>query len=289
MQVPQVEVLGCMGIPYLWDLGHHGKGVAVAVLDTGMTPNPRFTNRIAYDQDFTGEELPRHRSYRHGTRVAESVLHIAPEATIGNCKVMPTEGKLTRETVVRALRHCIDVFPRYKVVNISLSFVPRGCPDDCELCATVDDAYRNGLLVVAAAGNEGPAVGTLTCPALSLWCVKTVATWRRQEEEWWEGLPRYKQWWKQICGEFGERFGTSYSAGYASGAAAVLFSAFPRVDADTLRFAMLDVAETAYREKGHETSLRFDQVYEKLHWMQRMASVAGLTKPNALYPVVKPF
>lgn len=290
MNAARLSVAKRMGIPPLWEISMRGKGVTVAVIDDGIAPDPLFAGKIVCDMDFTGEGRPRHKNNRHGTRVASCVTTIAEEASIANLRVVPEKTELTRECVIQALQHCIDVFPEYRIVNISLSFEPSGCPDQCPLCAKVDEAYRKGMLVIAAAGNKGPKPDTLTCPARSHWVIANMATETKSEKEYWENNKLKQFWHVNITGNFGKWYGTSYSAGYTSGAAALLLSAFPELDADTLRFAMIEVDWSLQKEAGHPTTLKFDQVYNYLLQLRKWASIGVIfTKNGALHPFLHPF
>jgi hypothetical protein len=94
-----------------------------------------------------------------------------------------------------------------------------------------------------------------------------------------------------VTGAFGEQYGTSYSAAYSSGAAALLFSIFPKLDADTLRFAILEVDAALRTEVGHQTTLKVDRVYDYLLGLRNWASMPGVlfTKNGALRPYLEPF
>ncbi len=46
MNAAQLSVAKRMGIPPLWEISLRGKGVTVAVIDDGMTPDPPFTGKI---------------------------------------------------------------------------------------------------------------------------------------------------------------------------------------------------------------------------------------------------
>lgn len=292
MNLIEASVIERMGVSGLWELGFRGRGITVAVIDSGITLSPSFSGKIVCDMDFTGERHPRDDGYWHGTQVAECVHVVASEAEIANLRVVPSHSALTKNTVISAIQHCIDVYPQFRVINISLSFKRSGCPDNCPLCRKVDEAYRKGMLVMVAAGNEGPKVDTLTCPARANWATSNMATWTIGEKDFWKRIGRLRRfWYTHVTGEFGDQYGTSFSAGYWSGAAALLFSAFPKVDADTLRFAMLEVNEALRAEVGHHTTLKVERVYKYLVELRKWASIPGavIEKNGALRPYLDPF
>lgn len=231
----------------LWEVGIRGGGMTVAVLDTGRNLDETVDSVVIDDRDFTGEDNPAGAAYWHGTMVARGILLIAPEAHIANFKVIPERGALTRETVCQAVQFCIQEFPRYPIINLSLSFQPDSCSatTPCTLCATVNEAAQRGIVVVAAAGNLGPAPDTITCPARAVEAIPVVSLWTKRETDWWESRWRLARWWwKDFTGEFGKAYGTSFSGAWASGGVALLKSGFPESQSHEIREAIL---ASAYR------------------------------------------
>jgi|GEM_PF-4061892 len=211
----------------LYDQGYRGQGVGVAILDSGFLPRNGFDPRVVEERDFTGEGRPRHSSNWHGGTVATCLSVLAPETRPGDFRVIPAEAPMRREDVIAALDAVVAAFPTYRIANLSLSFAPRGCPDACPLCQAVARAYRAGGLVVVAASNEGPAPDTLTCPARAHWALTVTATLPETVNDYWRDHRRARIWARHVTGRFGRSCGTSCSAGYMSGQAAMLFSAFP--------------------------------------------------------------
>lgn len=225
----------------LWELDIRGLGVTVAVLDTGFSPSDEIGPSVIYEKDFTGEDNPRGAGYWHGTSVAKGIRLIAPEANIGNFKVLPEQSYPAREIVSQAVQFCIHEFPKYQIINLSLYFEPDGCSEvnPCNLCAVVNEAVQRGIVVVAAAGNLGPEPGTITCPGLAKEALTVVSTWTKKEADWWDSVGLLKKsWWKDFTGEFGKAYGTSFSAAWASGGVALLKSAFPESYPNEIREAI---------------------------------------------------
>jgi serine protease len=150
-----------------------GHGVTVAVLDTGVAYANRGPFRLSPDlarhqfvkgYDFVARDpFPNDRN-GHGTFVASTIA----EATNNGrgltglafgARVMPVrvldslgegEASTIAEGVVFAVRHGAQV------INLSLEFSPGVTASDIpELIEALRYAHRRGVLVVAAAGNEG--------------------------------------------------------------------------------------------------------------------------------------
>ena len=94
--------------------GVNGKGVTVAVLDTGIMNHPDFDNRIAVFRDFVNEKKVMYDDNGHGTHVAgilagSGVLSrrkyrgIAPSAKIAALKVLDQNGNGSLKQILKAL------------------------------------------------------------------------------------------------------------------------------------------------------------------------------------------
>lgn len=133
----------------LRDQGYTGKGVKVAVIDSGVDKDhPGFNGKVV-KQEWYRSGTPLSRDY-HGTHVAGTVHLMAPDAEIYDYRVFGSSGEYS---VDRAIALAIDqaIADGCAVINMSLGgpfpFGPIG--------AAVKRAYDAGIIVVCAAGNEG--------------------------------------------------------------------------------------------------------------------------------------
>jgi len=164
-----------VNVPQVWSAGLTGRGIRVAVVDTGLDPDhPDFAGRIVAGEDFVGEGV-RDRN-GHGTHVtgiaagAGSVYRgVAPDASIYVGKALHNDGSGTMSDVIAALEWCVD--QRVQVINISLGASEPGDGTDA-LSVACDAVVQQGIVVCVAAGNDGPSSGTVGLPG----CARQVIT-----------------------------------------------------------------------------------------------------------------
>ncbi|HKQ51792.1 MAG TPA: S8 family serine peptidase, partial [Pyrinomonadaceae bacterium] len=153
-----------------------GTGIGIAVLDSGIyadhlaLTDAAGGERTVSSQDFTGENRTDD-PYGHGTHVASAAAGndrasghstaiytgIAPNATVVSLRVLNGQGVGSTSTVLAALDWVMKNGSRYKirVVNMSLGTPAVDSYLDDPLCQAVRKLVDNGIVVVAAAGNDG--------------------------------------------------------------------------------------------------------------------------------------
>jgi len=154
--------------------GSGGAGVMVAVLDTGVDQD--HLDLITNIKDCTTKVThfrPDARScedgHGHGTHVSGTVLAnsgsdglgiygVAPEASLITVKVCDKRGYCYGDDMAAGIRYATD----YGVNIISMSI--GGDLPDSQVLDAIDYAVDKGILVVAAAGNDGPVDGSIDYP-----------------------------------------------------------------------------------------------------------------------------
>jgi serine protease len=152
-----------------------GRGVVVAVLDTGVAYANRGRFRISPDfyryQFVSGYDFVAHNRYPndrngHGTDVAGTIAEatnngvgltgLAYGVRIMPVRVLNSEGNGDAYTIARGIRFAVN--HHAQVINLSLEF-PGGvtASDIPELISALRYANRHHVVVVAAAGNEAQA------------------------------------------------------------------------------------------------------------------------------------
>jgi len=152
-----------------------GSGVIVAVLDTGVNINhPDLKGRIEQCEDFTNLSSPIVNNScddknGHGTHVAGiiaadagadklGIYGVAPEAEIFAYKVCGANGSCYADDIAVGLKTAIS--QGANIVNMSF-----GTDKDISLIRNaVNDAWSKGVLLVAAAGNDGPFPDSIDYP-----------------------------------------------------------------------------------------------------------------------------
>src|ERR1051325_3308122 len=147
-----------------------GTGVTIAVLDSGIDSKHKSfatTGKIKFSKDFTGENRTDD-PWGHGTHVAAVAAGdgaptsgayegIAPAANLVNLRVLNSQGVGRVSGVLAALDWLLANKGNYgvKVVNMSLGTPAINSYEDDPICNAVRKLVDAGVVVVAAAGNNG--------------------------------------------------------------------------------------------------------------------------------------
>ncbi|MEU4386933.1 S8 family serine peptidase [Promicromonospora sp. NPDC023805] len=165
-----------VGAPEAWADGHTGEGVTIAVVDTGVdTTHPDLDESVVAERDFTGGDNPAD-GFGHGTHVASiaagtgdadaDMKGVAPGADIINAKVLDDSGSGEWSGIIDGMEWAAQ--EGAQVLNLSLG-EPGSYTDGTDPASQAVNALtaQYGVLVVAAAGNDGPAAGTVSPPAVA--------------------------------------------------------------------------------------------------------------------------
>lgn len=160
-----------------------GEGVCAAVIDTGIYPHNDLTangSRIAAFVDFVGGKKKPYDDNGHGTHVSGILAGdgyssngryagIAPKASLAGLKVMDSRGSGRTSDILAALDWVHQNRERYNIRVASLSLgAPAGERRTYDpLIYACERLWDSGILVVAAAGNEGPMEGSISSPGAS--------------------------------------------------------------------------------------------------------------------------
>ena len=192
-----------------WQLGFTGKGIGVAVIDSGvdgkdgMSPN----GRVVYGENFVAGATDALDHYGHGTHVAGLIAGsgslsggkykgLAPDVNIINLRVLDANASGTDSAVIAAIQRAIALKSTYniRIINLSLGRPVVISYKLDPLCKAVESAWKAGIVVVTAAGNEGrndsnhtSGYGTVIAPGndpfvITVGAMKTAGTVGRTDD-----------------------------------------------------------------------------------------------------------
>lgn len=157
-----------------------GNGITVAVLDTGVyKSHPDLTSRVASCMDFTSMKKPLvegscsdgngHGTHVSGTIVADGgvsgkgIWGVAPSTELWAYKVLNDRGTGYSDDIARAIDMAVDQsVQNNKKLIISMSL--GSSTKNSLIESAINKAVAKGVLVIAAAGNEGPNPDTISYP-----------------------------------------------------------------------------------------------------------------------------
>ncbi len=184
-----VEFTKAIGAQEVWEAGDLGQGVTVALLDSGINPSfptLRLGHRLLAYYDALNDKLyGRRRLFRspgdpngHGTHVAGIVGNsyyerrddefrgVAPAANLVAVRVLDETGTGSYGDVLRGIDWVIQNKDAYniRVLNISMYAQPIAPYWADPYNLAVMAAWQAGIVVVASAGNGGPAPLSIGVP-----------------------------------------------------------------------------------------------------------------------------
>ena len=172
--------------------GLTGKGVGVALIDTGVAPVPGLTSGnvvngpdLSFDSQQPG--MAHLDAFGHGTHMASIIAGrdaagtpssyldparftgIAPDATLVNVKVGAHNGAVDVTQVIAGIdwvvEHAKDPGLNIKVISLAYGTDSVQSSSVDPLAFAVENAVRHGIVVIASGGNDGEAAKTLANPA----------------------------------------------------------------------------------------------------------------------------
>jgi serine protease AprX len=185
-------ITNMIGARASWAAGYTGKGVDVALIDSGVSPVAGLTsgnvlNGPDLSFDSQNPSLTDLDEYGHGTHMASIIVGrdtpgtassyvngsgftgVAPDARLISLKVGAADGSADVSQVIAAInwvtQHAKDKGFNIRVLNLSFGTDSIQPYQLDPLAYAAEMAWRKGIVVVAAGGNDGSSASTLADPA----------------------------------------------------------------------------------------------------------------------------
>ncbi|RDE16336.1 MAG: hypothetical protein C4K49_04795 [Candidatus Thorarchaeota archaeon] len=168
----------------LWSQGYNGTGVTVAVIDSGVqSTHPDLQGRLIGFRDFVNglndmdpsDGITSYDDNGHGTATAWLVAGtgvasagllkgMAPGADLLIVKVLDDTGSATDSAIATGIEFAVDNGADIISMSIGGSWTDTGISDPSIIASHA--AVEEGVVVVVAAGNDGPAPFSINAPGV---------------------------------------------------------------------------------------------------------------------------
>jgi serine protease AprX len=165
-----------------------GQGIGVAIIDSGIASHPALGTRVSASQNFNLNLTGIDDAYGHGTAVAGIIagdgtasggqyIGVAPQASLINLRVNDGTGAAPTSAIMNAILWAVNNKNTYniRVMNLSLQSSVQESYRTSPIDAAVEYAWLKGIIVVVAAGNNGPN-SALYAPANDPYVITVGAT-----------------------------------------------------------------------------------------------------------------
>src|SRR4051794_22369716 len=179
------------GAADMWKAGYTGKGVDVAVIDSGVVPVDGLSgSKVVYGPDLTLENNTSAKNldtYGHGTAMSSIIagrdaaatgsyagdsadfVGMAPDSRIVSIKVADAKGQTDVSQAIAAIDWVVQNRNRngLNIRVLNMSFGTDGVQDYAldPLAFAAEQAWHKGIVVVVAVGNEGFGTSKVNNPA----------------------------------------------------------------------------------------------------------------------------
>lgn len=171
-----------LGISEFYNRKIFGKGVTVAVIDTGINPHLDFTmptNRIVKFVDLINNKKTPYDDNGHGTFVSSIICGsglvsngkysgISPKSKLIMLKALEENGETGAFKILEAMQWIYDNKDKYNIRVVCMSFGSNPLEKNDPLIMGAEALWNSGIVVVVAAGNSGPDYQTIKSPGGSV-------------------------------------------------------------------------------------------------------------------------
>jgi len=223
-----------IGAPTVWATGNKGTGIKVAILDTGIdTSHPDL--KVLGGATFVAGTTSYNDDNGHGTHCAGivaalnngiGVVGVAPETALYAVKVLDSTGSGYISNIISGIEWSISNGMQVISMSFGSTF------DSTSFHAECDKAYNAGIVLVAAAGNNGPGANTVIYPAKYSSVIAVgatdsndvVASWSSRGSELSVTAPGASIYSTYKGGAYATMSGTSMACPHATGTVALILA-----------------------------------------------------------------
>jgi serine protease AprX len=158
--------------------GNYSKNdIVIAVLDSGVDISHRdLRGKLLYWKDYVNGRPNAYDDNGHGTQVAgvalgagkqkRKFMGVAPQASLVAMKVLDNSGSGSVSDSIAAIDEVISKRIEFNIRIINLSLAVSGSSNGKDaFSVAANRAVTSGIVVVVAAGNEGPRIETIGSPS----------------------------------------------------------------------------------------------------------------------------
>jgi serine protease AprX len=177
------------GASAMWDAGYTGKGVDIAVVDSGVVPVDGLKGKVVHGPDLTAENNGATKNldtYGHGTAMSSIIagrdsaattvsgnssdfVGIAPDSRIVSIKIADAQGRADVSQAIAAIDWVVQNRNKgnFNIRVLNMSFGTDGVQSYLldPLAYAAEQAWHKGIVVVVAVGNQGLNVAKVNNPA----------------------------------------------------------------------------------------------------------------------------
>ncbi len=241
------------------DIPYGGKGVGIAFLDTGICRIPDFGKRIVCFKDFLNGKKSVYDDNGHGTHVAGIASGggyykgMAPQSDIIMLKVLNSSGQGNASDVIAGIQWIANNYKKYNIRIVNMSIGTSSPVNNDPLVDAVEKLWDMGIVVVTAAGNNGPSPGSISSPGTSRKVITVASSDDEKESKIFSGRGPTRDCiikpdilapgsnitsCRCTAGTYRKLSGTSMSAPIISGAIALLLEKEPELCPDDVKYML---------------------------------------------------
>lgn len=157
----------------VYEQGYSGQGIRIALLDTGVFLHHDIRQQVVYFEDYVNRRQLPYDDNGHGTHIAgimSGANGMAPKSELLVFKILDQRGDGRTRDALRALDWLLENHEKYRIrlLNFSMGYLPSADMSlQLKLMEKLESLWDAGIIIVTAAGNNGPKENSVTVPGIS--------------------------------------------------------------------------------------------------------------------------